>query len=47
MFINVGSINDSGINVKKCTRRSGLKLWSANKARIMRFKEPSKTMDGG
>ena len=33
---NVGSINDSRINVKKCARRNGLKLLSANTARSMR-----------
>ena len=35
---NVGSINDSGINGKKCARRNGRKLRSANNARSMRFK---------
>ena len=29
---NVGSVNDSGINGKKCARRNGLKLRSANNA---------------
>ena len=33
---NVGSINDSRINVKKCASRNGLKLRSANTARSMR-----------
>ena len=32
---NVGSINDSRINVKKCASRNGLKLRSANTARSM------------
>ena len=36
MFNNVGSINDSRINVKKCASRNGLKLLSANTARSMR-----------
>ena len=36
MFNNVGSINDSRINVKKCASRNGLKLRSANTARSMR-----------
>ena len=36
MFNNVGSINDSRINVKKCASRNGLKLQSANTARSMR-----------
>ena len=36
MFNNVGSINDSRINVKKCVSRNGLKLRSANTARSMR-----------
>ena len=34
---NVGSINDSRINVKKCARRNGLELRSANTARDMRY----------
>ena len=33
LLLNVGSINDSGINVKKCARRNGFKLQSANNAR--------------
>ena len=33
---NVGSINDSRINVKKCMSRNGLKLRSANTAGSMR-----------
>ena len=36
MSNNVGSINDSRINVKKCASRNGLKLRSANTARSMR-----------
>ena len=36
MFNNVGSINDSRINVKKCASRNGLKLRSANTTRSMR-----------
>ena len=36
MFNNVGSINDSRINVKKCASRNGPKLGSANTARSMR-----------
>ena len=36
MFNNVGSINDSRINVKKCASRNGLKLRSANTAKSMR-----------
>ena len=36
MFNNVGSINDSRINVKKCASCNGLKLRSANTARSMR-----------
>ena len=36
MFNNVGSINDSRINVKKWASRNGLKLRSANTARSMR-----------
>ena len=40
LLLNVGSINDSGINVKKkCARRNGLKLQSVNNARSMRFSE--------
>ena len=33
---NVGSVNDSRIYIKKCARRNGLKLRSANTARSMR-----------
>ena len=36
MFNNVGSINDSRINAKKCASRNRLKLWSANTARSIR-----------
>ena len=36
MSNNVGSINDSRINVKKCASRNGLKLRSANTTRSMR-----------
>ena len=36
MLYNVGSINDSRINVNKCASRNGLKLRSANTARSMR-----------
>ena len=32
---NVGSINDSRINVQKCTRCNGLNLWSTNTMRSM------------
>ena len=36
MSNNVGSINDSKINVKKCASPNGLKLRPANTARNMR-----------
>ena len=35
LLLNVGSINDNGINVKKCARHNGLKLKSTKKARSM------------
>ena len=47
LLLNVGSIIDSGINVKKCARRNGLKLQSANNARSMRLNRAVKTVDSG